>query len=245
MSGCHTVFKRGVALGAAIFFAACLPARAHAQIKTSVIAVAEHDTDDVNIGLLGVGFSPAAYGWGWAASVSGYRLTYPGHGVWSLTPAVGVRDLMHSGELSFKVGYNLVSDKTSTFVGGTAFVPVVQTGSKKGVVGSFQGGYWGNGGPLGAELISDYNFASKSTWDRARLSTRIVKLNPRGALRLGGEVVYMNGGGYQAWQAGPTLEYQTGTGMYITGAVGGKWPQYRAVSQKNAAYFAINFVWSL
>jgi hypothetical protein len=236
------VYSRSILFGAGIVLAAtCIPTRTLAQgVKPTIYATYEHASDDVGIALLGLSFTPPAPGWNWVGGVSGYHLTYPDHRIASGTPYFGVRNRTASGEVSFKAGYNIVQDGV---IAAPGFVPVERTGTRMGMVGSFQGNYWGTGG-FGAELISDYNFAGKSMWDRGRLNTRIVQLRPHGQIRLGGEAVYFHAPTYHAWQAAPTLEWLSGRGVYITGAVGKKWSNYLTDATKHATYFAIDFVWT-
>jgi hypothetical protein len=230
------ISKRAV-VGAVAAALSLVGRTASAQWHATGVGVAEYDTKQTLLLLAGVSASPAGKGVVPDLGVQGYHLGYdngPGRtNVFVVKPYAGLEDNYDGGQIGFNVGYSFVNKDVSGFV---TSVPVDQG---KGVVLAGNWDNWGTGNdPWGYQALAAYNFGSSDFWGRGRVTERISSTS-NSQKRLGGEVAYLTGNGYSAWQPGAVLEFHNpgggilglGAGLKFFGNGGG-----------NAVYFKVEGV---
>jgi len=203
---------------------AMLGVQASAQVaahrwRVTGIGVAEMDGQYPYL-LLGIGAGPGGRGVSPIIGVQGSTLAYNGGlggrtTVFDIKPYVGLSDDYGTGDLYGDVGYSYSSKNT----------PIVTPSSNdigRGVVVSGGWDHWGDGTtPWAHQLLGSYNFDAKSFWGRGR-ETRRIWQNGAAQRRLGGEVAYLSGEGYSAWQPGAVLEIHNAAGVIIGLGAGAK-----------------------
>ena len=223
--------KALLALTAALSISTVAPGAASAQKwSATAIGVAEYDTDQTMLLLAGISAGPGGRGWSPRVGVQGYVLSYDAGlsrtNVTSIKPYVGMRNGFEGGSVGFNLGYAF-TDKNKpnpAIIEDRGGGPVVSGGLD----------YWGMGGPLGYQLLGSYALDSESIWTRGRVTTRLAN-RPLGASRFGGEVAYLHGRGYSAWQPGVILEYNTSAGRILALGSGMKFYE----GGDNAVYFKV------
>ena len=203
-----TVNIRRTLLAAA--FALALPAAAGAQWNSTAIGVAEYDTDETLLLLAGVSASPGGMGIAPLIGVQGSHLSYDvgtsRTNVFTIRPYAGLRSGFTGGSLYGTVGYafsNREEDEGAP----------VAADRGSGVVASAGLDYWGTGGRLGYQALGSYNFGSESYWTRGRVTSRVGSSTP--GMRVGGEVAFLGGDGYSAWQPGAIVEWHNASGRIL------------------------------
>lgn len=217
---------------AATLFAAIAPNTAAAQWAATSIGVAEVDTDNTLLLLAGVSAGPGGRGWRPRIGIQGYFLTFDGVtdrvNVTTVRPYVGVRNLIEGGSFGVNVGYAF---SNRDLAGGRALVE----DRGDGVVLSGGWDHWGTGGPYGFQALGAYNFGSSSLWTRGRATKQLSERANGGQTRLGGEVAFLNGEGYSAWQPGAIMEFHDGSGRILGLGAGMKFFE----GGENAVYFKV------
>jgi hypothetical protein len=204
---------------------------ASAQWTAGGYGVAEYDTKQTLLLLAGVSASPRGGGIKPLVSLQAYHLGYDNgssrRSVFTVRPAAGLTNGYNGGAVYGTVGYAFTNNEVS----GT---PVVGSDVGEGVVASAGWDYWGTGGPLGSQVLGSYNFGSESFWGRGRVTTRVSQKGAS-STRIGAEVAYLSGPGYDAWQPGGVFEWRLPSGQAIGLGAGAKF----AGSGGNAAYFRV------
>jgi len=189
-------------LGAALVAA---PRSADAQWSTNMIGVAEYDTENAILLLAGLSTGPGGQGWSPRFGVQGYYLRYDvgstDVNVTTIRPYVGMRNSFTGGSASVNLGYAF-SSREGTDVAGRAII----SDRGQGVVLSGGWDYWGTGQSFGYQLLGSYNFGADALWTRAR-GTVPLSTGATMQTRIGGEVAFLSGDGYHAWQPGAVLEF--------------------------------------
>jgi hypothetical protein len=205
---------------------------AAAQWTAGTFGVAEYDTKQTFLALAGLSTSPTGAGVKPLLSLQAYYLTYDAgttrKSTVTVRPAVGLIDSYTGGDASLTVGYSVA---TNDLAGG-----VVTSDRGKGVVVSGGLDHWGAGAsePWAYQALASYSFGSESFWTRGRLTTRASQ-NGSGGTRVGGEVAFLSGTGYSAWQPGGVLEFHMPGGQVMTLGAGAKLINKGG----NAVYFKI------
>ena len=86
-------------------------------------------------------------------------------------------------------------------------------------------------------MLGSYNFDSESFWGRGRVTRRIASAG-QAQKRFGGEVAFLSGSGYSAWQPGAVFEMHNGRGGILGLGAGMKFFE----GGDNAVYFKIEGV---
>lgn len=206
---------------AAVALALSIAGPASAQWSATGIGVAEYDTDQTLLLLAGLSASPGGAG-GIAPliGVQGYYLTYDAgtsrSNVTAIRPYAGLRSGFTGGSMYGTVGYAFTNRETTTPLG-----VFVADGSGDGVVLSGGVDFWGTGGPMGYQALASYNFGSESFWGRGRATRRLGEAAPSN-VRVGGEVAFLAGNSYSAWQPGALVEFHREGGSIFGLGAGGK-----------------------
>jgi hypothetical protein len=205
--------------------------KASAQWSAVSYGVAEGDTKNTWLVLAGVTASPKALGIQPVLALQAYWLGYdvgPSRtSVTAIRPGVGLGYNYNGGSIDGTIGYQF---SNSTVSGA----PVTGTATGRGVDIAGDWEYWGTGGPLGYQALASYNFGGKSFWGRGRVTTRVSQNGPS-QMRVGGEVAYLNGPGYNAWQPGGVVEWHFAGGQILGLGAGAKIQN----TGGNAAYFRV------
>jgi hypothetical protein len=204
---------------------------ASAQWTVGGYGVAEYDTKQTLLLLAGASASPRGGGIRPMVALQAYHLGYDNGSsranLPTVRPAVGLTSGYNGGAAYGTVGYAFTKHEVRG-------APVVGSDIGEGVVASGGWDYWGTGGPLGSQVLGSYNFGSESVWGRGRVTTRVSQ---RGAAstRIGAEMAYLSGPGYDAWQPGGVFEWRRASGQVIGLGAGAK----LAGSGGNAAFFRV------
>lgn len=181
------------------------------QWSASTIGVAEYDTDQTLLLLAGVSGGPGGMGWHPRVGVQGYHLSYDGGAsrtnIVTVKPFVGLVNVYEGGSVGGNIGYAFTNKDA-------AFNPGIISDRGDGVVVSGALDSWGTGGPYGYQLLGSYNLGSESLWSRGRV-TRRLRETATGQTRLGGEVAYLHGDNYSAWQPGAVMEFHGSKGRIL------------------------------
>ena len=186
---------------------------AQAQMQASALGVVEVDTKETLL-LLG-GFTLSGRGSGLVplVGVQGYYLGYDAGTsrttVLTVRPYAGLRKNFTGGSLAGTIGYAF-SDRDGAFT----VLNASQADQGEGVVVTAGLDHWGTGEAFGYQALGAYNFGSDALWTRGRITRRISQIAGRDA-RLGGEVAYLAGSGYNAIQPGIVLELLGSTGRIL------------------------------
>jgi hypothetical protein len=206
---------------------------AAAQWSVGTYGVAEYDTKQTLLLLAGASASPKGLGVKPLVSLQAYHLGYDNGSsrtnAFTVRPAVGLINTYDGGAAYASIGYAFTNNDITG-------APVAGATSGKGTVLSAGWDMWGTGGPLGSQALASYNFGSESFWGRGRLTTRVSQ-NGAAHTRIGGEVAYLSGPGYSAWQPGGVFEFHTASGNVIGLGAGAKIAG--SGNGGNAAYFRI------
>lgn len=209
---------------------------AKAQWSATAIGVAEYDTENTLLLLGGLSAGPGGLGWAPRVGVQGYYLRYDAGtrsvDVTSIRPYVGLRNTMPAGSASINLGYAF-SNRDVVGVAGPALV----TDHGEGVVLSGGWDYWGTGPEMGYQLLGAYNFGSEALWARGR-ATFPMQVRATSQTRLGGEVAFLSGKNYTAWQPGAVLEFTGPQGRLLAFGAGMKFFE----RGENAVYFKVETV---
>lgn len=218
-------------LAVALALMVCAFTRGSAQWTVGSYGVAELDTRQTLLLLAGVTASPKGTGVRPMLALQAFHLGFDAGdsrtSSFSVTPAVGLNNAYNGGATYATIGYAFMNND---FSGGAV------TGAATGEGAVLAGGwdYWGTGGPLGYQVLASYNFGGESFWGRGRVTTRVSQ-NGASSTRLGGEVAYLSGPGYDAWQPGGVFEWRMPSGQVIGLGAGAK----IVGSGSNAAYFRV------
>lgn len=210
---------------------------ASAQWSATTVGVAEYDTNETLLLLAGLSAGPGGPGWSPILGIQGYRLSYQVSGndneVWSIRPYAGLRNNFPGGTAAATLGYAF----TNRDDGRAIPVGTVVGDRDDGAVVSGQLDFWGSGSPWGYQALASYNFGGESLWARGR-ATRRIRETMTGAVRLGGEVAFLVGSGYNAIQPGGVIEWHAGEGRILGFGAGRK-----IVSEgDDATYFKLEAV---
>jgi hypothetical protein len=220
-----------LALGVAL---AAAPRAVEAQISSTLIGVAEYDTDGTLLLLSGISAGPGGLGWKPRVGVQGYFLRYDVPAgdvdVTAIRPWVGMRNSFTGGSASINVGYAF-TNRDRDFV-----TPAIIEDGGEGVVLSGGWDYWGTGNSFGYQLLGSYNFGSEALWTRAR-GTVPMQIRDNGQTRIGAEVAYLSGDNYYAFQPGAVLEFNNRGGRMFGLGAGMKFFK----GGENAVYFKGEF----
>jgi hypothetical protein len=201
-----------IALG---LFTIMAPARdAEAQWGANFVGAAEYDTDNTMLALAGISAGPRGLGWAPRIGVQGYFLRFDATdtrsvNVTAIRPYVGMRNAFNGGSAGINVGYAFVNRDVS--ISGGGLVPAFVEDHGDGVVLSGGWDYWGTGQSFGYQLLGSYNFGSDALWTRAR-GTVPLRTAATSQTRIGGEVAFLSGNEYSAWQPGVVLEFNNRSG---------------------------------
>jgi hypothetical protein len=222
------------AVAAACGLGLALSAPAQAQWRVTGIGVAEVDTDKTLLLLAGLSTSPGGRGISPILGVQGYHLGLDGTAgrtnIFTVKPYAGLANNYGSGSLYSTLGY-AISNKD------TPFLTTSTNDISEGIVLAAGWDHWGNGTPWGHQVLGSYNFDSEAFWTRGRL-TRKISSNGAAQRRFGGEVAFLGGEGYSAWQPGAVLELHNGNGGIVGLGAGMKFFN----GGGNAAYFKVEGV---
>lgn len=210
-------------------------APAAAQWHATAIGVAEYDTKETLLLLAGLSASPGGRGVSPIIGVQGYHLGLDGGtagrtNVFVVKPYAGLSSNYGAGSVYGTLGYAF-SNKD---------VPVPTTSTNDigdGVVIAGGWDHWGTGGPWGHQLLGSYNFDSEAFWGRGRV-TRQIASSGQAQKRFGGEVAFLSGAGYSAWQPGAVFEMHNGRGGILGLGAGMKFFE----GGDNAVYFKVEGV---
>ncbi len=190
---------------------------AAAQWSATSFGVAEYDTKQTFMPLAGVSASPRGLGLKPLVALQAYHLSYDGGtsrtNVFAITPSAGLINEYNGGEVYATAGYEFSNSE----VGG----PVVSGVSGRGTVLNGGWDHWGTSGPWAYQALASYNFGSESSWERGRI-THLLAQHGASSTRLGGEVAYMSGQGYSAWQPGGVVEWHMSRGQILILGAGPK-----------------------
>ena len=190
---------------------------AAAQWSATSFGVAEYDTKQTFMPLVGISASPRGLGLKPLLALQAMHLSYDAGlsrtNVFSVTPAAGLVNEYDAGEVYGAVGYEFSNKHT----GG----PVVAGTSGRGTVINGGWDHWGTTGPMGYQALAAYNFGSKSSWERGRVTRRISQ-HGNAQTRVGAEVAYSSGDGYNAWEPGAVVEWHMQRGQILILGAGPK-----------------------
>lgn len=224
------ISKSGRSVFSVVGLALALSAPAQAQWRATALGVAEVDTDATLLLLAGVSASPGGRGLSPILGVQAYHLGYDAGAsrtnVFTVKPYAGLSNNYGSGSVSGTVGY-AISNKSGGNIFGTSDV-------SEGVVVAAGWDHWGSGSPWGHQLLGSYNLESEAFWGRGRV-TRKLSSNGAAQKRLGGEVAFLSGTGYSAWQPGAIYEMHNGRGGIVGLGAGMKF----ANGGGSAVYFKV------
>lgn len=230
-----TIAQRSAAVLGAVLISMA-PASANAQWSSTVVGVAEYDTEQALLLLGGISAGPGGLGWKPRIGFQTYYLHFDSGVSTSVVvakPYVGMRNAFTGGSFGVNVGYAF-SDKDRDFVTG-AFVPEAEG---DGVVVSGGWDQWGTGGPMGYQVLGAYNFGSEAYWGRGRVTRRIGAASSTGRQRrFGGEVAFLGGDGYSGVQPGALVEFHNGNGRIFGLGAGMKF-----IEGSDAVYFKAEIV---
>jgi hypothetical protein len=205
--------------------------------SSTAYGVAEYGTDETTLLLAGISAGPGGLGVHPRFGVQAYYLTFnPNNRVNVVTvkPFVGLTNVYPGGSVSGSIGYAF-TNKDSNFPA----VPVSSSESGEGVVLS---GGWDHWGPdahaLAYQALGSYNFGSSSLWTRGRITAPLSVRSGGGATRLGGEVAFLHGDTYRAWQPGAVLEFHDSKNRILGLGAGAKLIQ----GNDTEAYFKVEGV---
>jgi hypothetical protein len=184
---------------------------AAAQWGASAYGVAEMDTKSTLLLLGGLSAAPKGHGWKPLLGLQAYHLGYDGGSsrtnVFVVRPSIGLENSVEHGAYYASIGYAF-SNKDNNTPG-----PVVASDRGEGVVLSGGADWSTPPGPWAYQALGSYNFGSESFWARGRATTRIGATSGTTTTRFGGEVAFLSGEGYSAWQPGLVMTWQTDAGM--------------------------------
>ena len=219
---------------AMVALAVAMPAQA--QWSVTGLGVAEYATDGALFFLAGLSTSPGGRGVSPILGVQASEVSFDNGpsrtNVFAVKPYVGLSNNYGSGSVNGTVGYSF-SNRDQ----GTRILTTSGNDVGTGVVVSAGWDHWGTGGPWGHQLLGSYNFDSEALWTRGRITRRISASGPS-QRRLGGEVAFLTGDGYTAWQPGAILELHNGRGGILGLGAGARIPD----TGKAAAYFKVEGV---
>ncbi len=206
-----------------------------AQWTSTAYGVAQYDTKQTGLLLAGVTASPKTMGIVPVLGLQAYWLGFdngPGRtNAYTIRPGVGLGYNYAGGQVVGTVGYAFSNERNN--IGG----PVVATTRGRGVDVDGEWDHWGTGAGLGYQALASYNFGSQSFWGRGRVTTRISQ-SGASSTRLGGEVAYLSGPGYNAWQPGGVIEFHMPGGQILGLGAGVTLPN----AGGNAVYFKVEGV---
>lgn len=207
------------------------------QWHASAVGVAEYDTKQTLLLLAGLSASPGGRGVAPVIGVQGYHLGFdngPGRtNVFVVRPYVGLENNYDGGQYGANIGYSFSNEDVSGFLTSVA----ADQGS--GTVVSANWDHWGRTGELnGYQVLGSYNFNSDALWARGRY-TRLLNSSGPSQRRFGGEVAYLEGHGYNAWQPGAVLELHDAKGNILGLGAGLK---FFGNGGGNAVYFKVEGV---
>ena len=188
-----------------------------AQWSAGTFGVLEGDTKHTALALAGISASPKGLGFKPVISLQAFYLTYDAgdvsgrHNVFEVRPAVGLGYDYGRGDFTGTIGYSFANENaTNVAIAG-------DQGS--GTSLSLGWDHWGAGAsePLAYQALYSYNFGTKSTWTRGRVTAR-----GSNSVRIGPELAYLSGPGYSAWQPGGVLEFHMPKGQVVTVGAGAK-----------------------
>lgn len=199
---------------AAIIFVTALGLSAaplHAQWTGSVYGTGEYDTNETNLLLAGLSMSP---GGGDVAPIFGlqaYRLSYKaGTGttsVFVVKPSAGLRfRLSPTASANLSLGYAF----TNKDVPATALSSAADRGD--GVVVSGGLDLRPSESKISYQALASYNFGSESLWSRLRAPIQLRSTSD-GTWSIAPEASYISGTGYNAFQPGAVVLYQSNSGF--------------------------------
>lgn len=203
-----------------------------AQWSAGTFGVAEYDTKQTFLALAGVSASPKGQGVKPLIGLQAYYLTYDAGSTrknsFTVRPSVGLTNNYGQGDVYATVGYAFASNNDEG--------PVVASDRGDGTVVSAGWDHWGVGvgAPLAYQVLGSYNFGSESFWTRGR-ATVPMSQSGSSSTRFGGEVAYLSGRGYSAWQPGAVLEFHMPQGQILSLGAGAKLIN----NGGNAAYFKV------
>jgi hypothetical protein len=205
---------------------------AGAQWHSTGYGVAEYDTKETLLLLAGISATPGGRGWSPLLSLQAYHLGFDAGSsrtnVFTVKPAIGLRNGMENGSVSATVGYAFSNRETER--------PVVSSDQGDGVVTSVGLDWTPRGSAWQSQLLGSYNFGSESFWTRGRATTR-VGAGGETITRFGGEVAYLSGTNYQALQPGLVMSWQRQSGSTVALGAGAKFIE----DGGTAAYFKLEF----
>lgn len=215
--------------------AAFLATPAYAQRWSSTAyGVAEYGTDQVALLLGGITAGPGGLGLHPRLGLQAYWLTFnPDNrtNIFVVKPSVGLTNTMADGSIGGSVGY--------AFANKDIAVPVSSAESGEGVVVSGDLEYWGpNAHSVAYQALGSYNFGSSSLWTRGRATVPLRVATNGAATRIGGEVAFLNGDTYTAWQPGGVIEFHSANGHIFGLGAGAKLIQ----NGSTEAYFKVEGV---
>lgn len=224
--------SKGLAAVAGLMVALAAPAQA--QWHVTGIGVAEVDTKQTLLLLAGLSASPGGKGLYPIIGVQGYHLGLDGTGgrtnIFSIKPYAGLGSGYDGGTVYGTLGYSYSSKDVAVTSTSTNDIG-------RGVVLAAGWDHWGTGTPWGHQVLGSYNFDSEAFWGRGRVTRRISADIPA-QRRFGGEVAFLSGDGYRAWQPGAVFEMHNGKGGILGLGAGMKFSQ----GGDNAGYFKIEGV---
>lgn len=205
------------ALTLAVILSVAGARHAAAQWTAGTYGVLEGDTKHTALALAGISASPKGMGFKPLISLQAFYLTYDAggvsgrHNVFEVRPAVGAAYDYGRGDFSGTIGYSFANEDAPGFA--------VATDQGSGTSLSLDWDHWGAGAsePLAYQALYSYNFGTKSTWTRGRVTTRASN-----TVRIGPEVAYLSGTGYSAWQPGGVIEWHMPKGEVVTIGAGAK-----------------------
>jgi hypothetical protein len=188
-------------------FAAVGPREVPAQWSSTLIGVAEYDTEKTQLLLAGITASPSGIGVRPMVGLQAYHLAFDAGAnrvnVFTYRPFIGLRDNFTNGTLYGTVGYAF-SDRD---VSGPVSATVGDQGD-----GFVLGGGWETWGmPIGWQLLGSYNFGTEALWVRGR-GTTTLGASPA---RIGAEVAFLQGEDYHAIQPGGVLQFRDSRGRIL------------------------------
>ena len=190
--------------------AVAIAAPAQAQWRATGIGVAEVDTEGTLLLLAGLSASPGGMGLRPIIGVQGYHLGFDGGStrtnVFTVKPYAGLGHGYNGGSVYGTLGYAF-SNREGGVTSGTQDVG-------EGVVVAAGWDHWGTGSVWGHQVLGSYNLDSENFWGRGRL-TRQLSMNGAAQRRLGGEVAFLSGPTFTAWQPGAILEFHNGRGSIL------------------------------